>query len=109
MTDKKFTPGPWQVAFSGVSLDGKVEPMSLCVSGSRVQSGCAGSMACVCSVSPPTFTTDEDYCNAQLIASAPDMLEALEAFIEADNTDGINLAYEMAKAAIAKAYGQPAA
>lgn len=39
----------------------------------------------------------------KLIAAAPDLLAACEAFLEADNHDGIQLAYVMAREAVAKA------
>ena len=87
MTVKKFTPGPWER--NGKAVHKRV---------SKQYATCI----CVCE-------GDDRYINAGVIASLPYLLEALEAFIEADNTDGINLAYAMAKAAIAKAYGEPAA
>jgi len=50
---------------------------------------------------------DEAIANARLIAAAPDLLEACEVFIrEADNPPDKQQAYELAKAAIAKAKGE---
>lgn len=62
-----------------------------------------------------TKSDDVHEANARLIASAPDMLEALEAFIEAErghDWSGISptcierMAYEAARAAIKKAKGE---
>jgi hypothetical protein len=44
--------------------------------------------------------------DAQLIAAAPDLLAACEAFVEADCQDGASLAFSMAVDAIAKAKGE---
>jgi hypothetical protein len=57
-------------------------------------------------------TTDHDEANAQLIAAAPDLLEALEVFIELHpctngcEPDDMTCATSKAKAAIAKAKGE---
>jgi beta-N-acetylglucosaminidase len=44
----------------------------------------------------------------RLASAAPDLLAACEAFLEADNQCGINLAFVMAKDAVEKATGKSA-
>jgi hypothetical protein len=45
---------------------------------------------------------------ARLIAAAPDLLAALEAFVDSDNPDSIDTRYENARQAICKARGEAA-
>jgi len=93
MSESKFTPGPWRkfsrwndrylaVIDSIPDRDGKV-------------------MAnCICHIA---LTNKNAVANAHLIAAAPDLLAACEAFVEADCQDGASLAFAMAVDAIAKA------
>ena len=46
---------------------------------------------------------DEGMVNAQLIAAAPDLLAACQAFIAADNQCGASMAFAMAQEAVKKA------
>jgi hypothetical protein len=51
--------------------------------------------------------TDESAANARLIAAAPDLLEALQAVIDHGSMTGADWASDKARAAIAKATGEP--
>lgn len=83
MADKaKHTPGPWATAVDIASLDGLTPSGSLCVTSETKQPGMRGNVGCVCVVSPPSNTTDEDQANAHLIAAAPDLLAACKASLE---------------------------
>lgn len=59
-----FTPGPWQVADC---LDN--------ITGQRNLAVWKGQDKIICLISPKVSETDEDYKNAQLIASAPTLLK----------------------------------
>jgi hypothetical protein len=64
------TPGPWHVGNTNsgnVAIFAEVE---------HRQPGY--SEACICAVSPICDATHEDYANARLLSSAPDLLEALQ-------------------------------
>ena len=104
----KQTPGPWQV--DGFAVTGPGWVRSLNETGQPLKS------EPVCRV---TAKDDEavDRANARLIAAAPDMLEALKAFMELANDDTnstdlhihlYNVAEAKAKSAIAKAEGDAA-
>jgi len=74
--EAKHTPGPWHVT-------DQVEGNYLGIFGedqyrqpSQVQANKVG--ACICLVSPLAAVTETDEANAQLIASAPELLIALE-------------------------------
>lgn len=89
----KHTPGPWRV-----STDSRTDEEGLTyVSGLNIESdageivGCEGIEA----------WKDNAEANARLIASAPDLLEALQWFVLPIN----NKAHNAARAAIAKATG----
>lgn len=61
----------------------------------------SGPMAASCSVADRHNA--ELAANARLIAAAPDLLAACQAFLEADNQCGANLAFVMAQQAVKKA------
>lgn len=101
MNESKFTPGPWELNLA--------DDHSYILRGGKT-------IACV-----DTWMDDEQEANANLIAAAPDLLEALielhkimdfEAHCEPrepycfDDPSGINAAYDLAYAAINKAKGQ---
>jgi len=87
MSESKFTPGPW-VQYSNWYI--------------RSEGGC-GAIATACRPIRPQVDDDECIANANLIAAAPELLAACEAFVEADCQDGASLAFSMAVDAIAKA------
>ncbi len=92
MSDTKHTPLPWVIReeVNGYAYIGHEHPES-----------------------PPVamipHESPEDRANVALILTAvnahADLLAACEAFVAADNHDGITLAFNMASAAIAKAKG----
>lgn len=93
------TPGPWSV------YEDEDEP-TLVVGHEKMPSYHIPLWGRVLSETPPT---EEDRANARLIAAAPDMLDALKAYIAADESgdhDSFVNAYEGARAAIAKAEGE---
>jgi len=87
----EHTPGPWNVTEVCLSLHGEplrqIEAETVMVA--DVYADC-----------------DEGMGNAQLIAAAPDLLAACQAFIAADNQCGVNLAFVMAQDAVKKATGE---
>ena len=84
---KEHTPGPWVASACHVQKGGR--SIAFASSGSGVSCG-----------------PEEARANARLIASAPDMLAALESIVvEADNGLDCHLLAEIAAAAIAKAKG----
>jgi hypothetical protein len=96
MSESKFTPGPWQ-KFS------RWNERYLAVIDSTPDRDGQVVANCICHVA---LTNDDCVANANLIAAAPDLLAACEAFVEADNQDGGSLAYVMAIEAIKKAKGE---
>ena len=54
----------------------------------------------------PESVARVDEANARLIAAAPELLAACQAFIDCDNQCGANLAFVMAKNAVEKATGE---
>jgi hypothetical protein len=55
---------------------------------------------CICHTA---MTNPDCLANSQLIAAAPDLLAACQAFVDADCQDSASLAFSMATDAIAKA------
>jgi hypothetical protein len=94
MSESKFTPGPWRLGF--VTRAYEVARRKIVAAEESPESGTG-----ICEV----YGIQDDDCvaNAQLIAAAPDLLAACEAFVEADCQDGASLAFSMAVDAIAKA------
>lgn len=94
MKEFKGTPGPWKVKEID---DDEISEMSstMVVAGSLV-------LACI----GPTSYTDlkTDNANANLIAAAPDLLEALQAVVRV--ADRQTDEFDMARAAISKALGE---
>ncbi len=89
----KHTPGPWIYQEWGRLI---------------LDSGKGSSQLQVATVALNT-RRDEGTANARLIASAPDLLEALEAMraaAEMEDWDGRSSAYALAEKAIAKATGE---
>lgn len=94
----KHTPGPWHI---GRGADGlpiiHTAPDTFSSSGQGVAHVCKRTMC------------QEHTANARLIAAAPEMYEALRALIErsdANDGDGLLVAFDAARAAIAKAEGR---
>ena len=97
-----FTKGPWKI-----SADGKF------VSGA--DKDCRAFIAHLVVNSDTMFTIGRSEANACLIASAPDLLEALQDIVDSDGVPPGNVGYipkavkmERARAAIAKALGEQA-
>ena len=91
------TPGPW---FFDVNPDAKAPDLEI------VDDACLGVIA----VARPSADspTEEDYANARVIAAAPELLAALQAFVDAHEREGgievrIANCLTLARAAIAKA------
>lgn len=89
-TKHTFTPGPWLIGKAGTDK--------------AIYDGKGGWVATI----PDMLLNDEQKANAHLIASAPDLLEALEEVLKSlewqeNILDG--LAVQKAQAAIAKAKG----
>ena len=83
----KFTPGPWSVCADRAYVDGP---------DGKVVAHC-------CYERHPS----EEYANADLIAAAPDLYEALEAFIAGADTGYISVDVDkFARAALARARGE---
>ena len=112
----KHTPGPWQVIDRRIDGDGDAVPryilggvmdIQICLMESQTVAN-----AILFSSSWSKFAKSEmQEANARLIASAPDLLEALQSLI---HNDGGSLAFSAgnpvcvaARAAIAKATGEP--
>jgi hypothetical protein len=91
MSESKFTPGPWDYHFT------EINPYHAYIHGDDKE--CIALMDSRGGLAK----TDEIKANARLIAAAPDLLAACEAFVEADCQDGASLAFSMAVDAIAKA------
>lgn len=104
----KHTPGPWVVWDGNVKVyAGPVdENTTCCISGYRCK------IAECDDLYDENMTEEEAEANARLIAAAPELLEALEWIVNPDYAIGSNAEYkhaavEVAKAAIAKATGEP--
>lgn len=70
---EKYTPGPWVKGYS--NFDGALAVWPIIPIGPEEDFP-------ICKVSPVENTTDQDHANANLIAAAPDLLEALEFYVE---------------------------
>ena len=109
MSDTKHTPGPWSIG-ALVSFDGDDNEIS-----SVEISGFGWRQFAKCIVKYGNEESEEGQANAQLIAAAPDLLEALETLLNASHpiihrgkavcADRIK-AKRLARAAIAKAKGE---
>lgn len=90
MNELKVTPGPWGV-FKGTMIESK-------------------SGVFICDVLGHSTSQEEDEANANLIAAAPELLEALQAMLNKAYKQNWNDQYpdeiETAQAAIARALGQ---
>ena len=92
MNEKRFTPGPWEY-HSGVGPTFVIEAATA-GQFARVSRWTQGNRA-------------EAEANARLIAAAPDLYEALQAFIDAgDGHDDFTDEWPAARAALAKARGE---
>lgn len=94
MTKAEYTPGPWVIETDTQEPYNKDAPIKVWVGPALVYSG------------DPYKMTAEDDANARLIASAPELLEALEELLMAMNPSMIEWHSEevgKARAAIAKA------
>jgi hypothetical protein len=97
----QFTPGPWGVEPSQWNL--WIGPMR---SDGRKLESIVVSVSTDLNLKPEAKANRE--ANARLIAAAPDLLAALEAFVDGDNGDSIDTRYENARQAVAKARGESA-
>lgn len=89
MAEVKHTPGPWETADEfGPSATGRLVQKT------------GGNLICACT---GYFGRDETLANARLIAAAPDLFAALKAVASDECVHG---AFDMARAAIAKAEGR---
>ena len=101
----EHTPGPWIAA----ERDAPEQPLP-CMPrisvGQPVESGGPSLEQCVAWIIPSRFGGTQHEANANLIAAAPDLLEALKAVIEyLPLKPHVNSAYNRAQVAIAKAEG----
>ena len=104
MSETKHTPGPWEVSWDKYGKESEIHGKSELNDGP------------ICIIPHDDVTesgAEEQLANALLIAAAPEMLEALEALrdnvgtcICYDESAREFNAWEMAKAAIAKAKGE---
>lgn len=105
MMEKKYTPRPWSVGagFEKIITDYRDERGNM-TDDNWLKGGWAKS---VCTVKYSSWMKDDEgLANAHLIAAAPDLLEALEAWKNAgSNEDYLNFV-NLRNAAIAKAYGR---
>lgn len=106
MSESKHTPGPWQAEQDDVPYDGGFETWVVNADG-----------AGICMMDCPK---DDMEVNARLIAAAPDLLKALESLnalidfavpcgdgdFSISDVSGLNRAFDLAHAAIAKAKGE---
>lgn len=103
----EHTPGPW---FAKVTATWPHEHpenarLALNVHGGEGQPGYDGNI--ITSLAPEPHITAQDWANARLIASAPDLLAALEEMYRVCNVSGDSSPHRMkAAAAIAKAKGE---
>jgi hypothetical protein len=117
MSESKHTPGPWSVRATGRDIE--INPPSLFYSDPNYQAlkDRMPSTPCVALVrfvksgarrgeSPRYYPSEADHANAALIASAPDLLAALEQLLAAQGTAGYAEAVGVAQTAIAKARGE---
>jgi hypothetical protein len=101
---EKYTPGPWVKGYS--NFDGALAVWPIIPIGPEEHFP-------ICKVAPVENTTDEDHANANLIAAAPELLEALEFYVigfeemkqEFPFIEGDLPCMQKAKAAIKKAHG----
>lgn len=102
----KHTPGPWNIG----SSDLPVSRMSIHCKGHK--DSCHSTVALMVSRGVVGISHDEEFANAKLIASAPDLLKALEDCVavmdrELAGLKAIQPELSSARAAIAKATGEP--
>ena len=107
MTQGKHTPGPWVVVIDddGNPLSGRPGVFS----SEELDCGIVHWDGFVQPYWRSARGDKEIHANARLIAAAPDMLEALQALVSANNsTDGMAMrkAWDKADAAIARATGE---
>ena len=96
MSAIKYTPGPWETRF------GATDQVFVADGGPRI-----------CVVMPkhqePYRAYAEDAANARLISAAPELLEALQRVVKADDDQALDSGdIDVARAAIAKATGSDA-
>lgn len=97
-TQTQHTPGPWQLTTVPFELRSTDDAAS--IYGPQSRDGGACLIACV----SRSAGDNEATANAQLIASAPELLQALKAFVESNSFhDDL---FINARAAIAKAEGK---
>lgn len=113
MTETKWTKGPWRiVGEDSTDADGYLPFIDIEAANGR------GGYRPVCEVSPSFIDDDfvltkKDWATAHLIASAPDLYEALhnataslEGFLEGEENHPIQEHIDTANAALAKARGE---
>lgn len=91
----KHTPGPWHLT---KGLYGKEDEITIW--GVKNEEGCSGFIGTLGNMQ------GEDEANANLIAAAPELLEALEILVKQPDTYSVEKAFVKARAAIAKAKGE---
>jgi hypothetical protein len=107
MTDVKHTPGPWEFGPGYAPGDSTFELFA--PGGRQVIAQCSYENMWL-----STYDGETDAANARLIASAPDLLEALKRMVEIDDdevvmdTDSVKERLSAARAAIARATGEAA-
>lgn len=92
---KGHTPGPWLADFHNEQRNGgrfitHVHGGNQLVPIAAVPTGVEG------------YGREEGRANARLIAAAPDLLAALIAFVDGDNSDDMDTRYENARAALSR-------
>ena len=110
--ETKFTPGPWSIKYNNDIIE-RVKPSSK-ISGLSIYASTALTKIAEITLNiigtgvKKKFDGDVTEANANLIAAAPDLLDALTELLECDYTSGthLNSAQERAKAAITKAIGK---
>ena len=91
MTEPKFTPGPWEMAYQD-------QHGQLIVRGKHIE-------VATCWHHSVGAIEKEMHANAHLIAAAPELYEALE-YVMTAHGEQLSDAFEKAQAALAKARGE---
>lgn len=106
---RKHTLGPWVYGYFGIyGSFGQLLVVPL-IDGAPLKRIPVCTIGPQCPIGPQHFPSDtEEYANARLIAAAPDMLEALQSVIWAENNqpDHREDAIRHARAAIERATGE---
>lgn len=101
MSKLKRAPGPWIVH---TSSNGRVAIYEQALS-EAYQNANMSDPAPICIMKSDAREGHLQYANADLIAGAPDLLEACQAFLSYESHDDLDLAWKMAQKAVMKALG----